>query len=99
MSYSRELGLALIAFGLLTLLGLALSNPHGQGNIVTHWIGYFLLFPIFLLLQVTDTYPTAVSFTVLGFAQFVWSSLLMCLLRVGYTKIAPLWRRPEEPKN
>jgi hypothetical protein len=99
MSYSRELGLALVAFGLLTLLGFALANPHGQGNIITHWIGYFLLLPIVLLFQVTDPYPTAVSFTVLGFAQFVWSSLLMCLHRVGCARIAPLWRRPEERKD
>jgi hypothetical protein len=99
MTYSRELGLAIIAFGLLTLLGFALMNPHGQGNIVTHWIGYVLLLPIFSLLQVADAYPTAVNFTVLGFAQFVWSSLLMFLLRMGYPRLARLWRKPQEPKE
>jgi hypothetical protein len=99
MSYWRELGLAVVAFVLLTGLGFVLLNPHGQGNIITHSIGYFLLLPIISLFQVADTYPAAVGFTVLGFAQVVWSSLLMFLLRAGYARMAPLWRRPEEPKE
>ncbi|SRR6266545_3748443 len=97
MEYLRELRwtalVAVVAFVPLTGLGFALLNPHGSGNIARIFLGYFLLLPIMALHQVADTYPIAANFMVLGFAQFVWSWLLVLVLRVSYVGMTPLWSR------
>ena len=82
--FKYELILAVAGYILITIVGLALANPHGDPFFAL--IGFYLVLPIFVL----DPQIVPVGFL---FAQFIWCWLNILLCRAAYAGIVAIKKR------